>query len=262
VEPLPAFSLALSPGERGSLLHDALNALWAAIGSYHGLQALTDTAQEEAVEVAVQSALQAVPGTRRRLLGTGYWQLEGRRMASLLVEWLAVERQRGEFVVSARVLDVPLQMGDLALRLRVDRFDQLPDGSQVIIDYKSGIGRVQDWLGERPAKPQLLLYGIASPGAAAALAFAQVRPRQSKFVGLGRVAAAPGIATDIGKQVGERMPAADWEALNECWRANLERLAIEFVAGDARVEPLGPSSCTWCGLQALCRIGSDPQASE
>ncbi|RLA43575.1 MAG: hypothetical protein DRQ97_12610 [Gammaproteobacteria bacterium] len=140
------------------------------------------------------------------------------------------------------------------MRLRVDRLDQLPDGSQVIIDYKSGTSKVQDWLGERPARPQLLLYGIAAPGRAAALAFAQLRPRDSRFVGLGEVAAAPGIATDIAKVVKERMEADDWQSLNERWRENLERLAQAFVAGDAAVDPLAPASCTWCGLQPLCRI--------
>ena len=68
------------------------------------------------------------------------------------------------------------------------------------------------------------------------------------------MAAAPGIVTDIPKVVKERMEATDWQSLNECWRENLERLAEEFVAGDARVDPLAPASCAWCGLQSLCRV--------
>jgi hypothetical protein len=132
--------------------------------------------------------------------------------------------------------------------------DQLPDGSRVIIDYKSGISRVGDWLGERPARPQLLLYGLAEPDTVAALGFARVRPRDCGFVGLGREAAAPGIRTDIDKVVGERMAADDWDSLNQCWRDNLQRLADEFLAGEAAVDPLGPDSCTWCGLQPLCRV--------
>ncbi|MDH3994209.1 MAG: PD-(D/E)XK nuclease family protein, partial [Gammaproteobacteria bacterium] len=122
------------------------------------------------------------------------------------------------------------------------------------IDYKSGASKVQDWLGERPARPQLLLYGIAAPGSAAALAFAQVRPRDSRFVGLGHTEVAPGIHTDIPKIVKETMPADDWQSLNDCWRDNLERLAQEFVRGEAAVDPLGSASCAWCGLQPLCRI--------
>ena len=256
IEPLSTFSVALSAGERGSLLHDALFALWGDIQDHPTLLALDDAGEEQAVVGAVQAAIEAIPGGQRRLLGSAYWRLEGQRLAGLLREWLAVERQRSTFVVLQREQDITLQLAQLQIRLRVDRIDQLPDGSQVIIDYKSGVSKVQDWLGERPAKPQLLLYGIAAPGSAAALAFAQVRPRDSRFVGLGEVAAAPGITTDIPKVVKERMEADDWQSLNERWRENLERLAQAFVAGDAAVDPLAPASCTWCGLQALCRINS------
>jgi len=256
VEPLGEFSLALSAADRGSLLHDALNALWGEISDHRTLMALDDDSEAQAVAAAVRGAISAFPAARRRLLGAAYWELEGQRLTGLLREWLAVEKLRGEFVVSQREQDIELALGQLQLRLRVDRIDRLPDGSQLIIDYKSGVSRVQDWLGERPAKPQLLLYGIAAPAAAAALAFAQIRPRDNRFVGLGRVAAAPGIATDIEKAVQERMPATDWESLNACWRDNLERLATEFLAGDARVDPLANDSCSWCGLQPLCRIGA------
>ena len=257
VEPLPDFSIALSAADRGSLLHEALNALWGGIGDHHGLLALSETAEVEAVAEAVRRALQVFPGARRRLLGPAYLRLEAQRLGRLLQEWLAVERQRGPFVVSERERNISLRLGQLQLRLRVDRIDELPDGSRVIIDYKSGLSRVQDWLGERPARPQLLLYAVAEPGVAAALAFAQLRPRDCKFVGLGRVEAAPGIGTDIAKLVQGRMAVTDWDSLNEGWRQNLERLAREFLAGDAAVDPLAPASCTWCGLQALCRIGSE-----
>jgi len=254
VEPLSTFSVALSPAERGSLLHDALFTLWGDIQDHPALLALDEAGEEQTVMRAVQAAIEGIPGGRRRLLGSAYWRLEGKRLAGLLREWLVVERQRSTFVVLQREEDITLQLAQLQIRLRVDRIDQLPDGSQVIIDYKSGTSKVQDWLGERPARPQLLLYGIAAPGCAAVLAFAQLRPRDCRFNGLGEVAAAPGIATDIPKVVKERMEADDWRSLNERWRENLERLAQAFVAGDAAVDPLAPGSCTWCGLQPLCRI--------
>ncbi len=263
VEPLSAFSLALSAADRGSLLHEALNALWAGLVDHRGLAALSDDTETAAVEEAARVAIMEFPARRRRLLGPAYWRLEGQRLASLLHEWLAVERQRGDFLVSQREQDIALSLGGLQLRLRVDRIDQLPDGSRVIIDYKSGVSKVQDWLGDRPAKPQLLLYSVAAPGAAAALAFAQVRPRDTRFVGLGRVEVAPGIATDIARQVQGGTDAGDWESLNAYWRANLERLAAEFVAGSAAVDPLAAASCTWCGLQPLCRVGAvDPGEQE
>lgn len=262
VEPLSAFSVALSPADRGSLLHDALYSLWGEIKDHQSLLAMDEVEQGCAVQNAVRDAIETIPGGRRRQLGGAYWELEQRRLQSLLQEWLTVERQRGEFVVLHREQDIPLQLDQLHLSLRVDRVDQLPDGSQLIIDYKSGLSRVQDWMGERPARPQLLLYGIAAPGSAAGLAFAQVRPRDSRFVGLGRTTSVPGIRSDIAKVVKEQMDADDWDSLNQRWTENLQRLAAEFVSGEAQVDPVGPSSCTWCGLQPLCRIGMDQEAAQ
>jgi len=184
-----------------------------------------------------------------------YFELEAGRLHSLLFEWLNIERQRTDFNVLAREEKTSLQLGQLKISLRVDRIDELPDGSQFIIDYKSGLASPHDWLGERPSKPQLLLYGIAVDEIVAGLAFAQVRPRACKFAGAGQIDVAPGVQSDIEKLVKDKMPAKDWEDLAALWRENLERLAQAFVAGEAQVDPLATSSCNYCGLQALCRVG-------
>ena len=90
-----------------------------------------------------------------------------------------------------------------------------------------------------------------------ALSFAQVRPRECTYAGAGRIEAAPGIRTDIVKLVGEEHRADDWESLNTSWRDILEQLVANFLAGDATVDPLRGSSCNYCGLQPLCRVGQD-----
>jgi ATP-dependent helicase/DNAse subunit B len=187
--------------------------------------------------------------------------LEGRRLQALMHEWLEVENERSDFQVQAREHEISLKIAPLEITLRVDRIDRLADGSQLIIDYKSGRCDVGDWLGERPAKPQLLLYGIAAATDAqappvSALAFARVRARDCAYVGAGRIEAAPGIRTDIVKLVGEKIQAEDWDSLNSAWREILEQLVANFVAGDAAVDPLSPSSCSYCGLQSFCRIGA------
>ena len=63
----------------------------------------------------------------------------------------------------------------------------------------------------------------------------------------------PGVQADIAKAVKRYSLQQDWPGLVEEWRSNLERLTTEFVAGHAEVDPL-PGACTYCGLQALCRV--------
>ena len=254
VQPLSEFTVALSAADRGTLLHNALFALWGEIVDQSTLLTLDEQAEGEVVERSVRAAIDSASPRLRRGLGAAYWRLEGQRLITLLHEWLAVERERNSFVVLAREEELTLELCQLEIRLRVDRIDELADGERVIIDYKSGSSSVQHWLGERPQKPQLLLYGIAAPDSTAALAFAQVRPRDCCYVGLGEVAAAKGIITDIPKALKSKMDAQDWSTLNERWRENLQRIAQSFVDGEAQVDPLSPASCTWCGLQALCRI--------
>ena len=262
VESLGAFTTALSASQRGSLLHDALYALWEQIDGYEALQMLDLASEKQVIVRAVQSAVDAAPKTQRRRLGQAYWQLESQRLASLLHEWLEVERQRSPFAVVQREQGITLELAQLKMHLRVDRVDQLPDGSRVIIDYKSGKCKTQDWLGDRPAKPQLLLYTLAEPVRAAALAFAQVCPRDCRYVGLGEVDAANGISTDVPRAVKAQMYAQDWTSLNARWRENLVGLAKAFIAGAAQVDPLNSSSCTWCGLQSLCRVDAQQKVVE
>jgi ATP-dependent helicase/nuclease subunit B len=135
----------------------------------------------------------------------------------------------------------------------------MPDGAQFIIDYKSGLCSVGDWLGERPAKPQLPLYALAMEETVAGLSYAQIRPDECKYIGAGQIEVAEGVRADTEKWVKDKMPVKDWEDLTEQWQDNLERLAQEFLRGDSSVNPLN-NSCTFCGLQPLCRIDEHPAA--
>jgi ATP-dependent helicase/nuclease subunit B len=258
----PDRGAALAATERGSLLHAALNALWGSLGNLSGLQALDSTALEHVVFESIDEALRALSAATRRGVSEVYWSLERQRLNALLHEWLSVERQRSAFEVEAREQGIALELAGLPLRLRIDRIDQLPDGSRVIIDYKSAKCSVLDWMGDRPALPQLLLYASAGPATASAVAFAQVRPRDCGFVGLGEIEVAEGIRTDIQRAVDKRMPAQDWQTLNNCWRDTLLRLATAFVEGEAQVDPRSASSCEHCGLQSLCRISASNTAGE
>lgn len=252
-EPLAEPVVGIAPFERGLAVHEALQLLWDEIGSHSALLAIAPQALDELLQRATEVGLRAVPAYRRAALGNACLALESARLRALLVEWLAVERERGAFQIAALESSIQLSLAQLNIRLRVDRMDELPDGSRVIIDYKTGAAKLADWLGERPPKPQLLLYGLAAQEPPAALSFAVLKPRESAYVGIGAVDSIPGVKNDIGDAVKDSMDASTWEELNTKWRAVLERLAHEFVAGEAAVDPLR-NSCSYCGLQALCRV--------
>lgn len=255
LQPLSEPSLALNAAERGNLLHRALYIIWERLGDSTALAALTENAQASLVSEAVEASFESLPTPRRLAVGSACIGQENLHLHRVLAEWLAVEREREAFIVVAREQQVEVDLGSLHLRLQVDRVDRVTQAEAVvIIDYKTGRCEPRNWLGERPAMPQLPIYSLASEEPVEALAFAQVKARQCGYRGLGEREVAPGIKADIAKATRGKEDVADWQALRNAWQTSLQRLADDFVAGAAEVAPLNASSCTWCGLQPLCRV--------
>jgi hypothetical protein len=127
--------------------------------------------------------------------------------------------------------------------------DELTDGAQVVIDYKSGTLAQPDWTAERPGEWQVPLYCLQAEQPVAAL-LGQVHSKGTRFRGIAECAdVAPGIA---GLQPTVTIP--DWSALLHHWRQALNQLASEIQAGQAEVAPRNTQACEHCGLQALCRV--------
>ncbi|MDP5070993.1 MAG: PD-(D/E)XK nuclease family protein [Congregibacter sp.] len=165
----PTLAAGLLASERGILLHRALFAIWGSLENSDRL-ALTSAGQlHEIIDSGLDYASQGLSKERVDVLGGDILMLERQRLATVLMRWLELERERPEsFVVLGREEPREHVLGKLKLRLRLDRIDQLSDGRQLIIDYKSGaIGSVNQWLGDRPTRPQLPLYALLSPPAAA-----------------------------------------------------------------------------------------------
>ena len=252
LQPLGDYRVALTAAERGTLLHDALYILWGELGDSEQLAALNDSSLATLADSSARSAVESVPAGLRELVGLASLDLERQRLAATLLEWLAIERQRGPFRVVAREEAQLLEIAGLQLRLRIDRIDEVEGGGRLLIDYKSSSPRIADWLGARPAAPQLPLYASASDEVDA-IAFADLRPRRQAFAGLGQLADIPGVKVDLEKALKNYSEAQAWPALLQEWRTTLKGLAQDFLAGAAEVDPL-PQACTYCGLQPLCRI--------
>jgi exodeoxyribonuclease-5 len=188
--------------------------------------------------------------------------LEGQLLERVLFEWLHIEDGRSEFRVTGCEVEHRLDLEGIALRLVIDRIDQLSDGRQVIIDYKSGntVG-VASWADERLREPQLPLYAaLVFPDVPlAAIALARVHPREPKFVGVAPDGdGLPGMAV-IGS--GARNVAAytragltDWAALRQRWAVAVRQLAGDVRDGVAAVQVADESDLTYCDVLPLLRL--------
>jgi ATP-dependent helicase/nuclease subunit B len=236
---------------RGMMLHAALEILWNTLGSHTALCSMAEETLMHAIGTAVHAALDELARDRSQTLTGRFRDIEARRLTRLLRAWLEEEKARAPFKVVAAEQKTTIALGGLVVEGRMDRVDELDDGTRVILDYKSGKTSIKSWEGERPDEPQLPLYAIdmhkRQPVAAAL--FAQLRAGELGFNGLAQRA---GIAPKV-KPAGETEDA--WQGQLDAWQTTLTSLAEAFRAGDARVDPKEfPRTCVHCGLQALCRV--------
>ncbi len=252
--PMPAPSAGLLATERGSLMHRALFHLWGSLVDSDALEQADERILDEYLESALDYAEQGIARERLDVLGSDLLLLERERLKNLLASWLELERERPEsFVVSGREEQRDYELDGLKLRLRLDRVDRLADGSEIILDYKSGAPEsLNRWMGERPSRPQLPLYALLDPPAAG-IAFASLKPGKLGFRGIGARSFATGI--DSAAQWSEEGDEQDMtmDRLRSRWHRELGALAQEFLAGESTVDP-APDACRYCQRQMLCRL--------
>ncbi len=250
----------LDAADRGTLLHRVLSLVWTRLKTLTDLLALDEAATAALVTEVIGVAIEEARIKGLESLTGRFAEIEGARLRRLVIEWLTYERERGPFAVVAceRAHDVTLS--GLSMRLRLDRLDQLQDGTHALIDYKTGNAKVADWLGERMDEPQLPLYFQTSEQAVTVLAFARVkRGIRGKVFGFEGVSAVGDLLPDvvpIEQKAGmEKKGYVSWDVLTAEWERSLHALATDFIGGDSQVDPKnGALTCAQCDLQSLCRI--------
>jgi len=240
--PLEEADLGLSYRDRGTTVHKALEVIWRELGSHARLMELSPQELEALIANGADAAVAKLgPGIGR--------DLERQRLQKLLPEWLDIEKTRSQFTVAGIEAERAFAIGGLQIKTRADRVDALPDGREIILDYKTGLLKTRGWEGERPDEPQLPLYCATNEQPVAGAAFAVIRVGELRFRGL--------TAANVSLPESTRMPidpALPFELQLVEWRRVLERLAENFRAGKAQVAPKRDDTCDNCGLRALCRI--------
>ncbi|HYK36444.1 PD-(D/E)XK nuclease family protein [Alloacidobacterium sp.] len=271
-QPLNRTEWGLDAAERGSLLHSILENIWSPetseefrIGSlddlrraiasgrldkilrYHIGNEFSDLAHEHSEDPWMQA----------------YLESEQHRLLVRLRDWMQYEAKRQPFTVDKveeKLKDV--SVGPLKLNLRADRIDRLPNGSHLLVDYKTGKVSASAWKSERPDEPQLPLYAVyGNVEHVNGLLFAQIRAGDTGFVGRAANAQQTLMADLPANSSLVNQPLDN--AMQHAWRQALLQLAEEFLAGEASVDPKhGKESCTYCPLPGLCRVAETDQAIE
>lgn len=243
---LPEPGVGLTAGERGTLLHRALEFLWCGRASPDLLD-LADDARCTAAGEAAAAALSRCQREREPPLPLRYAALEQRRLTRLLMQWLDVERQREQaFTVVACEAPVRADIDGLGIDLTLDRLDRLADGRYLLLDYKSGKNQsITAWAGPRIAEPQLPAYAVWAGRTAelAGVCFARVRPGECGFVGISERVQAPGIQT-----------VDAWPERLASWDTDLSAIAREIRDGEAGVEFAAEIDLLYCEVKPLLRL--------
>lgn len=231
----------LTPGDKGNLLHAVMQLVWSELGSHANLCALPTDDLAALIQRHVSTVLDTWGSTTNVAV-------ERVRLARLLIGWMNVERARPPFKVVKLEEKTTAEIGGLRLEIRGDRVDELPDGRQFIIDYKTGDVKSDGWTGERLDQPQLPLYCISTEAPVAGAAFARIQAADVILTGIAEPPFA-GLKLYMGK---DTVPLA--RQIEE-WRRALTSLALQYRSGDARVDPKnGDKTCEFCAIVPLCRI--------
>lgn len=241
-------STGLNAMERGNLVHLALEYLWKKLDSHGSLKSCPEPVLADIVQRSISKALLQLKKQRPQLMQPRFMALELKRLTKLMHQWLAFELQRPAFTVTATEQKFNYTFENIALQIRVDRIDQLGDGSHLIIDYKTGACSENAWFGERPDDPQLPFYCISTELPVSGLLYAQLNSKDVKFKGIVNLDAQTYAPANL-------KPVFNWSEQADFWKSTLQTLAVQFRTGYAKVDPKEiKQTCQRCELVSLCRI--------
>lgn len=257
IRPLEEPEVGLDPRQRGSLMHDVMQAIWQQLQSHKQLCALDDVTGtiKPIIDACVDSFMQQ----QAQKPPMRFIELEKQRLLQRLTQWLDQEKQRTPFTVVALEQGSKAYIGDLQVNTRLDRLDETEQGL-IAIDYKTGEPRPAAWLGERPEEPQLPMYVeydelMQGKPLAGVLFGCLKKGSKNAFAGIVTdEVTAPGAKTADKQKAFRDAELFELDAVSQYWKKTLLQLARQYMQGEAAVDPRDGNACLYCGLESLCRV--------
>jgi RecB family exonuclease len=204
------------------------------IATHHATERLLEHLPRHAALPAADAVASSVERALKRLFGrtrghlAALFELEAQQLRRVLTELLAADHARAPFRVRAVEQRETVALGPLTFNVRIDRIDELADGSLAIIDYKTGERATSaGWFAPRLTDAQVPLYASHSREVVTAAVVARLTPTGTRFSGLWPEGAFPARPTKAAE--------TDMSAQLAVWRGQLAVLAAEFASGDTRI---------------------------
>jgi RecB family exonuclease len=183
--------------------------------------------REGTVGACAEQALARSFGRARAPLAE-LFSLEAEQLERVLVALLRAEAARAPFRVLAVEQRSEGALGRWTLRARVDRIDELADGSLAIVDYKtSERATSSDWFSPRLRDAQVPLYACHATGRVGAAVVARLTPSATTYSGFW--------CGDVFPGRPNRFARAQADEQVGVWRTQLLELATELAGGDTRI---------------------------
>jgi exodeoxyribonuclease-5 len=254
----------LDARQKGSFLHAALEAFWNQVQTLHALQALSRAQRSQLISEAVSGVLHAHnTDEKQRPLKPRLQQLEHNRLCRLIEQWLDQEAARAQpFTVLAHEREVHVDIQGIRFTMKVDRIDQLDDGSLLIIDYKTGASiDTRNWATQRLTEPQLPIYAAIHPppeGPVVGVVFAKVHRHEPGWAGLTEhdkiLPKVHGLCSTWGRKTFSEAEYPDWPSVLQHWQQAINAVAREIKRGDAGVRFEDAQALAYCEVLPLLRL--------
>jgi hypothetical protein len=231
--------IGLSRLEQGSLVHKILENFFNAIPSSSDLKKLPEDKLQEEINKHINSAIQLISQSN-------FKSIEKERLIKIINEYIKLEKNREYFQVIKTESESKVDVNGLQFSTRIDRMDQMKDGTNLIIDYKTGQNvSLSQLTGDPLDQAQLPIYAITNP--VAGIAFATVNSKDCQFKAITKNK----FDLPLSQQAIKRMPV--WNEQVSEWELELNSASQKFQEGVAEVLPT-TNACDYCDYDLLCRF--------
>ncbi|MBT4759047.1 MAG: hypothetical protein HOO13_01130, partial [Nitrosomonadales bacterium] len=244
----------VSKRAEGSLIHRALELFWEKCKSLHMLLSMSEFELSDVIKDSVTQALKEFYSDHNEM-DSRLLVMQNEHLKSLLHRWLSEEKTRPEFAIDELEKPYEVKVNKIKFNITVDRIDKIRGINKLLIDYKTGKNPTsrRALFSDDLTDLQLPIYACFAPiKNLSGIAIGHINREKINLYGI--------ISPDteaITKQLNTKIDnpnIADWDSLLSIWRNRIEKIADQYLSGDASVTFSEKIDFTYCDILPLLRL--------